>query len=135
MSRFIHVARWSTLVALMIAMAAPLSARQGPRIRARPRPGNRDACRSPTTTGSLDRAAQPTGGGDQPPIPAVVARAELTGRVDGDVARGTLRLDGEVFQRGAVKVPLVSGATLAEGARRRPRPAAAAGGRLACRRS
>ena len=63
----------------------------------------------------LDRAAQPAGGGDQPPIPAVVARAELTGRVDGDVARGTLRLDGEVFQRGAVKVPLVSGATLAEG--------------------
>ena len=43
-----------------------------------------------------------------------MARAELAGRIDGDVARGTLRLDGEVFQRGAVKVPLVSGATLAE---------------------
>jgi hypothetical protein len=63
----------------------------------------------------LDRASAQPAGADQPPIPAVIARADLTGRVDGDVARGTLRLEGEVFQRGAVKVPLVSGATLAEG--------------------
>ena len=113
MSRYIHVARWSTLVAVIVGMAAPMSARQGPRIAAERAPGTvtlpiADYDRL------LDRAAQPAGGADQPPIPAVVARAELVGRVDGDVARGTLRLDGEVFQRGAVKVPLVSGATLAE---------------------
>ena len=60
----------------------------------------------------LDRAATQPAQPDQPPIPAIVARAELAGRVDGDVARGTLRLEGEVFQRGAVKVPLVSGTTL-----------------------
>jgi Carboxypeptidase regulatory-like domain len=114
MSRFIHVARWCTLVALMIAMAAPLSARQGPRI-APERASGSVTLPIADYDRLLDRAAQPTGGGDQPPIAAVVARAELTGRVDGDVARGTLRLDGEVFQRGAVKVPLVSGATLAEG--------------------
>ncbi len=114
MSRCIHVARWSTLVVVMVAVAAPLSARQGPRIVPERAPGT---VTLPVADYDrlLDRAAQPSGGGDQPPIPAVVARAELVGRVDGDVARGTLRLDGEVFQRGAVKVPLVSGATLAEG--------------------
>jgi hypothetical protein len=60
----------------------------------------------------VDRAAAQPAQPDQPPIPAVVARAELAGRVDADVARGTLRLEGEVFQRGAVKVPLVSSTTL-----------------------
>jgi hypothetical protein len=35
--------------------------------------------------------------------------------VDGDTARGTLRLDGETFEPGYVKVPLVTGATLLEG--------------------
>ena len=115
MSRSIHSARWSTLVALLIAMAAPLSARQGPRTAPPDRAPGTVTLPIADYDRLLDRAAQPTGGGDQPPIPAVVARAELAGRVDGDVARGTLRLDGEVFQRGAVKVPLVSGATLAEG--------------------
>jgi Carboxypeptidase regulatory-like domain len=115
MSRSIHAARWSTLVALLIAMAAPLSARQGPRTAPPDRAPGTVTLPIADYDRLLDRAAQPTGGGDQPPIPAVVARAELAGRVDGDVARGTLRLDGEVFQRGAVKVPLVSGATLAEG--------------------
>ncbi len=60
----------------------------------------------------VDRAASQPAQPDQPPIPAVVARAELAGRVDADVARGTLRLEGEVFQRGSVKVPLVSSTTL-----------------------
>jgi Carboxypeptidase regulatory-like domain len=60
----------------------------------------------------LDRAAQPPSPANTPPVPAVVGRAEIRARVDGDAVRGTLQLDGEVFQRGAVKVPLVSGATL-----------------------
>ena len=115
MSRSIRAARWSTLAALLIAMAAPLSARQGPRTAPPDRAPGTVTLPIADYDRLVDRAAQPAGGGDQPPIPAVVARAELTGRVDGDVARGTLRLDGEVFQRGAVKVPLVSGATLAEG--------------------
>jgi hypothetical protein len=115
MSRYVHVARYSTLVALLIAMAAPLSARQGPRTSPPERAPGTVTLPIADYDRLLDRAAQPAGGGAQPPIPAVVARAELAGRIEGDVARGTLRLDGEVFQRGAVKVPLVSGATLAEG--------------------
>ena len=60
----------------------------------------------------VDRATQPVVRPDPPPIPAVVGRAEIRARIDGLTARGTMRLDGEVFQRGAVKVALVSGATL-----------------------
>ena len=115
MSRDVHVARSSILVAVLIVMAVPLSARQGPRTSPPDRAPGTVTLPIADYDRLLDRAAQPTGAGDQPPIPAVVARAELAGRVDGDVARGTLRLDGEVFQRGGVKVPLVSGATLSEG--------------------
>jgi hypothetical protein len=60
----------------------------------------------------LDRAAQPAATSDAPPVPSVVGRAELRARITGAAARGTLRLEGEVFQRGPVKVPLVTGATL-----------------------
>jgi hypothetical protein len=60
----------------------------------------------------VDRAAQPRPVDDAPPVPSVVGRADLRARVTGTAARGTLRLEGEVFQRGAVKVPLVTGATL-----------------------
>lgn len=60
----------------------------------------------------IDRAARPAPAADAPPVPSVVGRAELRARVTGTAARGTLRLEGEVFQRGAVKVPLVTGATL-----------------------
>ena len=62
----------------------------------------------------VDRASQPDATPEPPPIAAVVGRAELRGRVAGDTVRGTLRLDGEVFQRGLVKVPLVAGATLTD---------------------
>jgi len=62
----------------------------------------------------LDRAANQPAQPDQPPIPAIIARAEVTGRVDADVVRGTVRLEGEVFQRGAVRVALTSGTTLTD---------------------
>jgi hypothetical protein len=62
----------------------------------------------------VDRAAQPETRPDPPPVPAVVSRADLRARVAADTARGTLRLDGETFERGLVKVLLVSGATLLE---------------------
>ena len=62
----------------------------------------------------VDRAALPIKREDPPPVPAVVGRADLRARVAGDTVRGTLRLDGEVFHRGYVKVPLVNGGTLLE---------------------
>ena len=51
----------------------------------------------------VDRAAQPDKRPDPPPVPAVVARADVRVRVAGDTARGTLRLDGEVFHRARSK--------------------------------
>ncbi len=60
----------------------------------------------------LDRAESPVKGPEAPPIPAVVARADLRVRVTGARARGTFTLDGEVFRAGATKVPLVEGATI-----------------------
>ena len=49
---------------------------------------------------------------EPPPIPAVLARADLRVRVTGDRARGTFTLDGEVFQTGPTRVPLIADATL-----------------------
>jgi hypothetical protein len=60
----------------------------------------------------VDRAAKPPKRPEQPPIAAVLARAEAHLRVGGDSVRGTLTLTGEVFRTGSTKVPLVTGATL-----------------------
>ncbi len=46
------------------------------------------------------------------PVAAVLNRAEITVRIDATLARATLRIDGETFRSGIIKVPLVKGATL-----------------------
>src|ERR671938_549878 len=71
----------------------------------------------------VDRANQPDKRPEPPPVGAVLAHADMRARVSADIVRGTLRIDGEVFQRGHVKLPLVSGATLLE-ARAEGRPLA-----------
>jgi hypothetical protein len=60
----------------------------------------------------LDRAENPAKRPEAPPIPAIVARADLRVRVTAARARGTFILDGEVFRAGATRVPLVEGATI-----------------------
>ena len=60
----------------------------------------------------LQRAEHPVKRPEPPPIPAVLARADLRVRVAGDRARGTFTLDGEVFQTGPTRVPLIMDATL-----------------------
>jgi hypothetical protein len=60
----------------------------------------------------VERASLPGDRPDPPPVPAVVSRAEIRARVEGSSVRGTMRLDGEVFKTGAVKVPFVSGPAL-----------------------
>lgn len=60
----------------------------------------------------LERAENPARPLDPPPIPSVVARADVAVRITGAQARGTYTLDGEVFRSGATKVPLVSDATI-----------------------
>ncbi len=60
----------------------------------------------------LDLGARPPTASDQPPLPAALTRADLRVRVDGAIARATIQVDGEVFWNGAVKVPLLKGATM-----------------------
>jgi hypothetical protein len=49
-----------------------------------------------------------------PPLAAVVSSADLKIIVERDVARGTFSLSGQVLRGGVNRVPLVSGATLAD---------------------
>jgi hypothetical protein len=60
----------------------------------------------------LERAERPVTPPAVPPIPSVVARADVNLHVTGMMVRGTYTLDGEVFQTGATKVPLISDATI-----------------------
>lgn len=104
-----HLSLIATLCALLAAHA-PLQAQTTP-------PGSTPG----TVTLSLaeynrliDRGATATRGTNEPPIAAVVSRAELALRATNDVARGTLTLQGEVFRSGATSVPLLSGGTVLE---------------------
>ena len=49
-----------------------------------------------------------------PPLPAVLASAELRVRVERDIARGAFTLAGDVLRPGVHRVSLMSGATLTE---------------------
>ncbi len=60
----------------------------------------------------LDRAAHPPARLEAPPIAASVAQASMQVQVGNGAVRGTIELSGEVFQAGAIKVPLVRDATL-----------------------
>ena len=46
------------------------------------------------------------------PLPSALTRAIISARVNGGIVRATMTVEGEVFQTGAVKVPLISNATL-----------------------
>jgi hypothetical protein len=60
----------------------------------------------------LDLAGRQPRPPDAAPLPAALTRVDLRVRVAGGTARATMTLDGEVFQTGAVKVPLITNATL-----------------------
>jgi Carboxypeptidase regulatory-like domain len=49
---------------------------------------------------------------DAPPLPYAIKRAEMKLRVANQTVLGTVQLDGEVFSKGATKVPLTSGLTI-----------------------
>lgn len=100
-------------VALVILTPLPVALAQD---RARVPQGPQGTVTLPVTEYNrlVDRAAQPDTTPEPPPVAAVVGRADVRARVTGETVRGTLRLDGEVFQRGQVKVTLVSGATLVD---------------------
>ncbi|HEY3770167.1 MAG TPA: hypothetical protein VGN44_15950, partial [Candidatus Angelobacter sp.] len=49
---------------------------------------------------------------DTPPMPYAIKRAEMKLHVANQTVLGTVQLDGEVFSKGAAKVPLTSGLTI-----------------------
>jgi len=49
---------------------------------------------------------------EKPPLPYAVKRAEMKLHVANQTVLGTLQLDGEVFSKGAAKVPLTTGLTI-----------------------
>jgi hypothetical protein len=60
----------------------------------------------------LDRSSATIAGREDPPVPAVISRAEIDLRVNNGAARATIGLTGEVFRSGPTDVPLISGGTL-----------------------
>ena len=60
----------------------------------------------------VDRAANPAVRVPVPPAGAFVSQADLALRVDGELLRGTITLQGEVLRAGQTAVPLLSGGTL-----------------------
>jgi hypothetical protein len=60
----------------------------------------------------VDRAAHPAVPVPVPPAGAFVSQADFALRVDGDLLRGTVTLQGEVLRAGPTAVPLLSGGTL-----------------------
>ncbi|HSC25745.1 MAG TPA: carboxypeptidase-like regulatory domain-containing protein [Vicinamibacterales bacterium] len=62
----------------------------------------------------LDLASRRPDDPDVPPVPAALTRADLQVRAADGMARATMTVAGEVFRTGAVKVPLIAGATLTD---------------------
>ncbi len=65
----------------------------------------------------VERAARPPKRPEPPPLASVLSRADLKIRIVGEGARGVISLEGEVFQGGATKVALLSGATVLDARR------------------
>ena len=60
----------------------------------------------------LDLAARRPATVDGLPTAGALTRADIRVRVDGGIARATMRVDGEVFRPGVAKIPLIKDATL-----------------------
>ena len=60
----------------------------------------------------VELAGKPVKKPELPPVPYIVKSAEMTFHVAGESATGTIQLEGEVFRKGAIQVPLASGMTL-----------------------
>ena len=69
----------------------------------------------------LDLAGRQPRPPDGAPLPAALTRADIRVRVAGGAVRATMAIEGEVFQSGSVKVPLLTNATLLD-ARSADRP-------------
>ncbi len=62
----------------------------------------------------VELAGKPVKTPEAPPVPYAIDRAEFKLRVSGESVTGTLQLEGEIFVKGAVKVPLIAGMTVVD---------------------
>jgi hypothetical protein len=100
-----HIAR---ALALVIVAATSAAAQQPPRTTE-----SRTVMLSLSEYDRLvDLANRPPEKPSTPPVPAVLASADLRVRVDGGTARGTFTVAGDVLRSGVNRVTLLSGATL-----------------------
>jgi hypothetical protein len=60
----------------------------------------------------VELAAKPLKGPDLAPLPYSIKHADVRLRVENDGVRGTVQLEGEVFRKGVIKVPLTTGMTV-----------------------
>lgn len=60
----------------------------------------------------VELAAKSSKKHDTPPLPYAIKRADMKLHVTNDTVLGTMQMDGEVFSKGAAKVPLTTGLTI-----------------------
>jgi hypothetical protein len=60
----------------------------------------------------MELAGKPRSKPNPPPIRYAIKRAELQLRATNELVRGTVQLEGEIFEKGTVKVPLTNGMTI-----------------------
>jgi hypothetical protein len=101
-----------SLVALLLASAAAVSAQTQERMIAPPPPTGNVTLPLEEYNRLLALANKPTRKTDAPPLNYIIKRAELKLRVPGETVLGTVQLDGETFTKAALKVPLVTGMTV-----------------------
>ncbi len=118
MANMTRIARTTTLTALLLSSApltvtSTLAQERGPA-------GTVTLTRTDYDR-LLDLASRQPRPPDGAPLPAALTRADIRARVAAGTVRATMTVDGEVFQAGTVKVPLLKDATLLD-ARRADRP-------------
>ena len=62
----------------------------------------------------LDLANQPARKAEGPPVPFAIKRAHLDLQAGAESVAGPIQFDGEVFARGVIRVPLLSGMTITD---------------------
>jgi hypothetical protein len=109
--------RFTTVAAVLVGMALATGA-----TRAQERgPAGTVTLSRPDYDRLLDLATRRPRPPDGAPVAAALSRADIRARVANGAVRATMTVDGEVFQTGTVKVPLIANATLLD-ARMADRP-------------
>lgn len=108
--------KWLSIASLVLLVGQSAAAQNAP---TRPEGPEGTVTLSLTEYNRLvDLASRPARPPDVAPVAAVLSRASLRVRVDGNAARGVFDLEGQVLRAGTARVRLISGATICRPARR-----------------